>query len=290
MNQNRPPFIPTQRLYRLQCPPEKQRRCLQPATFRALRWSKDEQLAGRQADPLDDDCRWTEIPDRTAFLADPANKRLCITTDAGTGKTKAVAQTQFLRQAVSRGHLAIQVAFGELPDNVNGYLGTSAIAASRESTPLLIEKFQGTEETKQLEAEAIWGMIQRQIRRGRFTLIVDALDETSESENPKRCARKLAEFLSRFPEIRCVVAGRHEAIEEHWKQLFEPAGSWEFIQVDEFNEPECETFVGPRRWELIRRIDADVIAIPRSLGNGAAVDRQRVAGGAYGQRSARSCG
>lgn len=260
----KPPFIATQRLWRLVCPPEFQKECLRPEKIWTLPRDGDE--AGSR--PIDvaglpaGRCRWERIVDRAAHLADLSVLRQCVTIDAGVGKTTALRQMEYLRQCGSnRDGMAIFVEFAELPYSADDYLGTGGES-------LLIRKLRNS--THSIQADpSLQKLIERKIRCNKFTLLVDALDQSAPLVGSDFDARKactaLCDFLKRFPEVRCVVSGRPYAIQSYWKPLFQPEGSWEFVKIDLLTPDESERYVGPELWKLLRSLGADVMAIPRSL-------------------------
>jgi hypothetical protein len=132
-----PPFIATQRLFRLRpaegqaaLPPDVQRAWLRPETFRLRRRISGKNQSAEEIDRLlPGGAAWEEVPDREAFLSDASIRRLCLTVDAGCGKTIAMYQAQYLLHARHKGHPAILLNFDQLPRSVNLYLGPSEEAA-----------------------------------------------------------------------------------------------------------------------------------------------------------------
>ena len=258
------PFIPTQRLFELQAPAEKLKQCLDPARFRSLRLQGEGHADDAEAALREDlpDCQWVEINNRYAELASPALRRLCLTVDAGTGKTTALKQTAFLLSERSS-HLVIRVSFTQLPVSVAGYFDTSVFSlVSRLQTMIPCSP----DDRHQPDYRHL---ILSQIRRKRFTLLVDALDQTAQDDSVPLRAQALCDFLAQIPNASCVVTGRPYAIyERYWDVLFAPDGQpccWKFLRIDEFTEDEVRQCLGDARFQRLKLVEAETLRIPRSL-------------------------
>ena len=108
-------------------------------------------------------------------------------------------------------------------------------------------------------------LLHRKIRTGEFTLLVDAMDQLSRPD-PEGKAVALSEFLSDIcPNCRCVVSGRPPAIDRFWDHLFDKSQEWIFAQIDQFTDDQCEKYLGDKRFKLLKRLDADLVAVPRML-------------------------
>ena len=121
-----PAFIGSQRLFHLDrsVPPDQQREWLESERFRLLRRrQEDGSLVFDGPESVTTDFYWDEIEDREAFLVQNDVARLCVTVDAGIGKTKALEQIQYLRQTTEPGHLAILLESHELPLESDAFLG-----------------------------------------------------------------------------------------------------------------------------------------------------------------------
>ncbi|MCY2987801.1 MAG: hypothetical protein NTY19_08060, partial [Planctomycetota bacterium] len=171
-----PPFIAAQRLWRLVCPPNFQWDCLAAVPLGVLPDAGDS--TGVQPIPVhglpSGECRWELInpaspagPNRPAyparrrreFLGDMSVTRLCVTIDAGVGKTTALKQMQCLRQTGVNGNcLAMLLQFAGLPTEADGI------------PKLLMEQLRNTPRTRTLAAGELWNLIERLIRRQGFTL------------------------------------------------------------------------------------------------------------------------
>jgi hypothetical protein len=272
-----PPFIAGQRLWKLVAPREFVQQCLRPEWLWTL--PRDEDSAGRRSIEIPGaahgSCFWQLInpgpghgdgPQKTAgqqrreFLADRSIRRLCVTIDAGVGKTTALRQTALLRQTDGEnGCLALMVDFAELPGKVGRMLD------------FLVGKLQNIPALRDQPDSRLLALIQRCIRQNRFSLIVDSLDQSASVKKPENACRALQEFLDRYPEVCCVVSGRPFAVRRYWDLLFQPDAprpgndAWQFVKVDVFTKQEAGQYVGPDRVAHLGRLGADVIAIPRSL-------------------------
>ncbi len=273
----RPPFIDSQRLWHLDCPEGYEQACLRPETLWAL--PRDQGNSTEQAVEIHGlppgTCKWRLINPpgdsagrlRHEFLSDLSIARLCVTIDAGVGKTTALRQTEWVRQTgIHSGCLAVLVDFAELPGSVDMILGSSDRHADDPvNTPLLIWKLKNSPKLKHWPGGQLRDLIERLIRRERFTLLVDSLDQSAELDNPLAACRALRDFLQRYPEVRCVVSGRPFAVRRYWNTLFQPQAGWQFVKLDVFTQGESERFVGAPRLAHLTRLGADVISIPRSL-------------------------
>ena len=248
------PFIADQRIWYLDAPSQNAKKeCLKPEIFALARQVRKETPDGFERHGMPAGCRWVEVPNRAEFLANTSNRRLCLTIDAGIGKTIAVLQTQFLRSQSPQGHLVIGFNFDDLPKDANEYLRGDILLKQ-----LCIELPDCDEETAR-------ALLKRKIRTQQFTLIVDALDQTSEG-GAKKKATALAQFLNRIcPGCCCVVAGRPPAIERFWRQLFANSDLWLFAQIDQFTDRQRKEFLGPERHKKLNSLDADLVAVPRML-------------------------
>ncbi len=254
------PFIASQRLFHLHAPEHLKRKCMEPEAFsqaRLARKENDESSLGDQGLPAD--CSWQQVEDREAFLMNMNHRRLCLTIDAGIGKTSAMMQIQYLRGCCLPGHLVIGEQFDNLPDSANEYVeGGWLLSRLRQDLP--------TGSDEQLRR-----LLMRKIQQGQVTLLVDALDQITmirgSEERALQRASALADFLTGLhaEKIHCVVAGRPPAVHRYWNKLVQPTSPWEFAQIDLFSQEERERFLGPERAEVLERVDADVVAVPRML-------------------------
>lgn len=262
--QNKGPFIADQWLLHLAAPPGLRQACLTPALFRARRREARGDDAAKRDSELPPGCEWRPVDDRAAFLLDQENvrPRLCLLVDAGVGKTTAMQQAEYLRSIGRQGHLTMGFRFAELPAEASDYL-------DRGAESWLARRFGDTEGTKSLAPDLALRLIQRKVRSGQFTLLVDALDQTKSladgSRDAYQVARALTGFLERYPQAQCVVSGRPYSITARfWTDLFTD-DDWEFVQIAVFDRKQQEEYVGTDRWRKMLRLEADVIAVPRML-------------------------
>ncbi len=213
----RPPFIWTQRLWRLVCPPRHQLACLRPEQLWALPRDGDDEENIRPIEihgVPEGECYWERVTDRPAFLGDLDKKRLCLTVDAGVGKTTALKQTQYLRQSGSNAGLAMWIDFAELPTLVEWFLDCG------NPDPTLVKLFKTEARRPQLSTGLVRALLTRRVRQGGLSLLVDALDQSRAMDHPVKSCLALREFLKRYPEVHCVITGRPFAIRRYWHELF----------------------------------------------------------------------
>ena len=94
------PFIADQRLFHLEAPFDKIRQCLSPQRFQFARQLTDPSHDSRIQHDMPTGCQWQEVEtsvDRENLLIAPSQKKVCILFEAGTGKTIAMQQIQYLR-------------------------------------------------------------------------------------------------------------------------------------------------------------------------------------------------
>ena len=258
------PFIANQRIWWLDAPFELAKECLRPEAFAAAREVRKGDTDHFATHNMPEGCQWREVY-RPAFLACTNNRLLCLTIDAGIGKTTAMLQTQFIRGCLLDGHLVIGIQFDHLPTDANDYL--SEDNKNKKSLANYLSKYMGI---------APWtivnSLLKSKIRTGQFTLVVDAMDQVTLNEfstnedSPEQKARELATFLNdHSPSARCVISGRPQAISRHWEDLFERCEPWRFAQIDQFTPTQRQKYLGKGRSKLLDRLDADVVAIPRML-------------------------
>ncbi|MEM7478082.1 MAG: SUMF1/EgtB/PvdO family nonheme iron enzyme [Planctomycetota bacterium] len=254
------PFIHDQALRWLDAPADRRFECLDPNLFRAARQNQESE-AESENDPtekLPAGCQWVEVSsveERLALLNDKSRLRTCLLIEAGIGKTTAMQQIAYLHND-PQGHLAIGFPFSHLPDEAEAML-------DREGDSFLVRMFCENEATRNAPKDAIARLIQRKIRAGQFSLIVDALDQTSGVHDVPKLARALHGFLVRYPNVRCIVSGRPTSVLQRQHDLFE-GGDWCFVQLMEFTPEQQEFYVGTQRWTHMQRLESDLLAQPRT--------------------------
>ncbi len=256
------PFIASQRLSHLRVPAGQEflkQKCLEPELFAVARQARKSDSDAGIGAGMPEGCSWEQVLDREAFLMNLQHRRLCLTIDAGIGKTSAMIQTQYLRGACLKGHLVIGVEFDNLPEDLSEYVGEDWLLGQ-------LQKDLPPGSRNQLRR-----LLMRRLQQGQVTLLVDALDQITLIKGAERLVLDRAAALSDFlhgsygDNVHCVVAGRPPAIDTYWNKLFAKSHEWEFAQIDLFNEQERIQFLGTKRAAVLWRVDADVIAVPRML-------------------------
>ena len=259
---SQPPFIATQRLLQLRCPPGEELEYLSPERFRLHRMKqRGERVDDVETRELQLDAwagAWEEVDDRQQTLGD-FEGHVCLTVGGGVGKSKAAQQAAYLRHKLHRDQLAMLLDVSDLPRN-------SADEYLEGDNPKLVQSFRGSEAMKDHSRRRVLRTIQDKIRNGQFTLIVDGLDQIDmeHEDQARQVIQHLATFLAQHTRVRCMVAGRPWAVQKFMKILMAKTGSWTFLQIDEFNEDECKTYLGDR-WNDVQELEADLMSVPRFL-------------------------
>lgn len=253
-------------------------------------WKDSDKKKNKQEEPIGP--VWVRMP-RETFLG-TLFPRLCITVPAGVGKTTAIEQIAAMRTAIHPGHLVIHVDYSWLhhanaPIPAIDYL-------DRESPEdcFLVQRLRSEIATAKtsdanlphLDAETVRGWIKAEIQRGNFTLVIDAIDQLSNSKAIP-VAQQLNEFLTFYPKIRLVVAGRPNAITQIWPKLFQDrtwvgndpivsrndsfnplqnlSSDWYFARVNAFEDQQVSRYLAKDRFELMEEIGANSLFLPRTL-------------------------
>ena len=179
------PFIPGQRIWSLSVRDEWQKRdCLKPGAFAIARevrkGDKADEFARHQ---MPDGCEWIEETDRAGFLMNLENRLVCLTIDAGIGKSTAMLQTQFLRGTQLDGHLVIGEEFDNFPIKSSEYLEGG----------WLVDKLCENLPPSSRQRRVAQQLLNRKIRTGQFTLLVDGMDQITRPD-PEGKAVALAIF------------------------------------------------------------------------------------------------
>ena len=256
---DKPPYIASQRILLLDEDVDDPQRFLRPEAFRTARSNSVKQGEPGRADPDAD--RWCEV-DRTALFLDGEIQRLCVTTDAGIGKSTALrwAEQRIGRSSGDQSCLAIYIELSELPD-----------ARDEHSLPVflsaLLKRLRRAPGNEHLDEQTGHRLLRRLLAQGRLALLVDGLDQIrvhqGEQIHPK--IRSLKEFLAiDGKKCRVVVAGRPHAVDRYWDDLF-ANGDWRFAQIDHFNKDEQRRYLGEDRFERLQRLDVEILSVPRAL-------------------------
>ena len=296
----KPKFIGTQRLLRLRCEPGDELSYLEPGRFRLRRMKqRGSNLPDADSDPqtADDDDAWVQVgegkDDRERFLTDPDIDHLCITIGGGVGKTCCASQIRYLRQEADPDQLVALVDVSDLPyGDTQAGLADKYLDQADTNSNLLVDsirrqatratngatsraKNSGNSGTPAMSMNDCTGvsaemLIRRKIRQGKFTLIVDGLDQIDMADDraAKAVMQGLQQFLSHYPATRCVVLGRPWSVQHFWSELFghvNQAGRWTFAQIDEFNKAEVKEYLGEKRFAALELLEADLMAVPRFL-------------------------
>ena len=290
------PFIGDQRLRWLRCPADAAmadiRKYLVPEFFRAARASQND-LNELAATSRLEGFEWVDVADdgldltsderqtssraqgnsiqeidsarteREIFLRNTARTRLCLMVESGSGKTIAMRQIQYLR-GTNTGHLTIGFQFDEIPVSDGSKVGLHV-----QFKNFLMGRLK--DELSTVDERAVERTLERAIRCGNLTLVVDALDQTKGKEAKVERAKMLAMFLnveSTHRSVAVVVAGRPYSITgEIWNELFvATSGSdkWCFTLIDDFDESQQQRYAGDC-WEALQLIEVAALSQPRLL-------------------------
>lgn len=250
----KPPFIASQRMYLLDADAPDPKACLKPAVFRT-----QEEPSERTKEGDSFDGPWSPVSRRELFL-DDSIRRLCITTDAGVGKTTSL---EWAEQEIGRHgpeSLALFLEMRQLPESRKHYLEP----ARDGSPPVLVETLRVRGHLN-LDGNVCRRILQTVIEQGRLTLLVDAIDQTLVEENVGRKLAELQKFIHYdIPDCQIVIAGRPYAINRYWNYLFAD-GRWRHAQVGPFSKREQREYLGRERFAHLKRLDVEVLAVPRAL-------------------------
>jgi|GEM_PF-4983930 len=240
---------------------------LQLTGGRTLDWLKPERfrLAGLPDDELrlaDVDHNPWEPVTHASMLNDLKSgrvQRLCVTTNAGIGKSTFLKWLQRqLSQKDSR-LVPFRLELRELPNDVDQFLSQSfeRKLRSRRQTGAHSQHSQNPRE-----------LLDRLLRQKRLCLLVDSLDQTSRNLDAQ--IKALAEFLkSEFTDCPVVVAGRPHAITHFWDDLFaaEPSKdpSWQILQPGMFTDDQVQRYLGPKRHGQLQSLGVNVRQNPRAI-------------------------
>ena len=201
---------------------------------------------------------------RENFLCDPARSRLCLIVESGTGKTIAMRQVQYLR-GTNPGHLTIGFQFAEIP-----VPSDSASGLHIQFKNFLLGRLKS--ELSTMDERAVERTLNRAIRSGNLTLVIDALDQTKGKEAKAEKAKMLATFLnveSTHPSVACVVAGRPYSVTgEVWDELFVATSgrtNWCFTLIGDFDTSQQLRYISKDRWEALELIEVAALSQPRLL-------------------------
>ncbi|MCY2987803.1 MAG: NACHT domain-containing protein [Planctomycetota bacterium] len=283
----KPPFIASQRLLLLDPNVPDPREFLSPEKFRAARLSGvgDE---GRAGD--DPDAKYWQPIDRRNLFCDPCIRRLCVTTDAGVGKSTMLKWAAHAIMAHDPRTLAIYIPLRDLPDSADKYLGTIDMDPKAQAIgPLVMAMLRdghnarldepahsaNAKTSRQVDglratdSSRIAQLLRRLAAQRRLVLLVDALDEISRQAGDEEAVPKRVQALQDFLQTagrgcRVVIAGRPFAIDRYWEALF-ARGDWRFAQIDHFAPQEQQQYLGWDRYSRVLATEIKIISVPRAL-------------------------
>ena len=234
--------------------------------------------------------------DRVEFLS-RLYPRLCITVDAGVGKSMAVQQLAMIREQMHPGHLVIDVEFANLR-NIKALQFLDAKDAENcflvQKIAQLAKALSGSEsESAPSDHEEVRQFLLALIRRGELTLVVDALDQMNLAD-ARLVAEQLKLLQTFYPNLRLVVAGRPNAVTQVWAKLFaknvwhgskeSQLGSssskdnaskanfqtnwpdqWHFARITTFSDDQVKRYLSESRFELMERLGVKALFLPRTL-------------------------
>ncbi len=254
----KPPFISSQEIYRLALTPAQ--RANAKAYLLGGKRSSPEPLAPESRDTRPQP-PW-RLVDRKTYLSSVDHRLTFLTVEAGFGKSTALAQAQQLLHARQPGRLAVRLEMRELKK------GAWRSVVKHVRTWFQHQNQSSTIGRPGRKEVSLWLLML--IRRGKFSLLIDGLDETS-SRDIDAVTRELRSLLERrFPKLHCLIAGRPYAIEDHWDTLFRAgpnansASHWEFARVAQFTTTQCQDYLGDR-FAFLQRIGASELFVPRTL-------------------------
>jgi len=202
--------------------------------------------------------------------AEEAIRLLCITHDAGQGKS---ALLRWLQQEIHRAAPHQLALFVENVGVLRGSWDEVMERFSQEIGPRR-EHRAGLED---------W------MRQGRVVFLLDALDQAPAGIDVSRL-RNLAEGVG--AQCRFVVAGRPQSVGQHWDALFQrPAGrcDWRFLLMAYFTEEQQRLYLGEEVFQAIPEDAREILGVPRALyylrglaeKSAAELAKVRSAGGVY---------
>jgi formylglycine-generating enzyme required for sulfatase activity len=212
------------------------------------------------------------VQDRLSLLIDLSIRRLCVTVDAGVGKSITLRQCEYLTQKAHPGHLALWMELSQMPANKLGFLHRKRIIKDEQREPLLVEIVESmltaidANHSYLRSGDSIADWLICLADRGDLTLIVDGVDQSSLSDADSQ-SEVLSGFMELCPNIRLLVAGRPYAIGRVAKNLgFENTGiEWHFCKIERFTEENVIEYLGASLHNEVRRLEADQQFLPRTL-------------------------
>lgn len=251
---DKPPFIASQSIWLLDSTVQDARSHLNSSGLRLPEETRDLSEKAERSNS-----HWKPVARNELFFSGSIG-RLCLSTDAGVGKTTTL---EWVEQAIGEHRpdaVALLLEMRQLPDTRKHYLESGANGAP----PLLVDTFRIRGGLDMGEADCR-RVLQTLIGQGRLTLLIDAIDQTFAEENVSQKLQELQKFLQHdVPRCPAVIAGRPYAVDRYWNDLFAQPG-WRFAQLAPFSESEQKAYLGEERFSHLKRLDVEVLSVPRAL-------------------------
>ena len=221
-----------------------------------------------EPEPEFDDYRWPVEANRWDFLADTSINRLCITELGGVGKSKLVEELEYLTAKIHPDHIIMRFNLAALPASPRQLLFEDAPELNNS---LFVERFKNESQTANFGSETDFGfdpnlLILNHLQRGKFTLIIDGIDQEDENQARNKMEEVVSEFLEWYPRIRCVVAGRPYSIQHIWDEARLGASrdgeaKWKFcilerftIQADDQRPSQAQRYLPDGIWDAVQQL------------------------------------
>ena len=232
-----------------------------------------------EPEPEFDDYRWPVKPNRWKFLSDANINRLCVTELGGVGKSKLVEELEYLTAKLHPDHIIMRFNLAALPVSPRQLL-TENMPGLNNS--LLVERFKNNAHSASPANEFDLGfdvksLILNHLQRGKFTWIIDGIDQVGEAEARTQMEKVVSQFLQWYPRIRCVIAGRPYSIQRIWDGG--ALGStrngnpvWKFCILERFTigtnderPSQAQRYLPLNIWEAVQQLEAAELSLPRTL-------------------------
>ncbi len=256
-NEFTPPFIDDQH-WSILGPTDTPKKFLTKRHFRT--GSVGDSVGSHEENPwrvLEPEDRWHIVQGDCLIDGKPVGSRLiALVSDAGVGKTRSADFFAAVMNSDFCGGLAISVRLDELAEQ-----GTAGATnwLKQKLTKNLLAAF----ELKPNENE-LTRLIDRHLNRKRLMIVFDGLDQVGSA-----AVLKLVIDDAAWKNCRFVVAGRPNAIQREWTELFERE-DWTFLRLEEFDEDQQRKFLGrlengKLRFDQINEGARKILGVPRVL-------------------------
>jgi formylglycine-generating enzyme required for sulfatase activity len=232
-------------------------------SFRRQRQSNEKGSQDELNDPWREITR-AKIYEQVCSSGSPAGAkevRICITTDAGIGKTTNMQWLNYTINAHSSNYVAFYITAGEIDCSKESLLENVILP--------VFEKHQGTGNKTQMETELL-PVLQHLKDSGQLVLLIDGLDQIHPESHSIKTLKAILEDDT-WRKCSLVLSGRPFALQRYWLQLFESSlPKWQFLQLDEFATVEQRRFLGETAsgqsiYDLIPEAARDILSVPRVL-------------------------